>query len=247
MNQIDARKIEEFVCENIQKFHASKLNILKKLKLKGILRSKNPYLFKAKNMEVAAELVTEILNAFCSSSEEKIFGDFLEDLALFIVGFTYNGAKSPASGIDFQFTGDDGTINLVSVKSGPNWGNSSQQRKLDEDFNRAVKVIRQREIKRNIKAILGICYGRAKTAQTRNHIKVVGQNFWYLISGNKDLYTDIIEPLGHEAKRHNDDFLIQRAQIINSFTEEFLLEFCNKGKIDWKKIVEFNSGNFDLE
>ncbi|MCB1935052.1 MAG: hypothetical protein KDF59_03835 [Nitrosomonas sp.] len=30
--------------------------------------------------------------------------------------------------------------------------------------------------------------------------KYCGQQFWEFISGTSNLYTDIIEPLGHEAK-----------------------------------------------
>jgi len=79
-------------------------------------------------------------------------------------------------------------------------------------------------------------------------MKVVGQNFWYLISESKELYKDIIEPLGYKAKEHNESFSEQKGRLINLFTHEFMGEFCNDdGKIDWKKVVEFNSGNFDLK
>ena len=79
-------------------------------------------------------------------------------------------------------------------------------------------------------------------------MKVVGQNFWYLISENKDLYTDIIEPIGYRAKEHNETFEIERAKVENRFTKEFIDEFCEEdGSIDWVKLVEFNSGNYDLD
>ncbi|MCP4361921.1 MAG: hypothetical protein GY796_28245, partial [Chloroflexi bacterium] len=45
-----------------------------------------------------------------------------------------------------------------------------------------------------------------RTSYLRGYLKVVGQNFWYLISENKDLYTDIIEPIGYRAKQHNEAF-----------------------------------------
>ena len=78
-------------------------------------------------------------------------------------------------------------------------------------------------------------------------MKVVGQNFWYLISGNENLYTDIIDPLGYKAKQHNDNFLKQKARVMNLFTQEFVKSFFENGNIDWKKLVEFNSGNLDLK
>ncbi|MFQ5401614.1 MAG: PmeII family type II restriction endonuclease [Anaerolineae bacterium] len=74
------------------------------------------------------------------------------------------------------------------------------------------------------------------------------QNFWYLISGNEQLYTDIIEPIGYRAREHNDTFLEQKARVTNRFTREFIDRFCHEdGRIDWVKLVEFNSGNYDLD
>jgi len=78
-------------------------------------------------------------------------------------------------------------------------------------------------------------------------MKVVGQNFWYLISGDKNLYKDIIEPLGLQAKEHNEAFIEEKGRLVNLFTNEFIQEFCINGAIDWTGLVEFNSGNFDLK
>jgi hypothetical protein len=207
---------------------------------------KNPYLFKAKNITVAGDLVTDILDAFLSSSEEKLFGDFLEELAIFISHRTCGGKKSSTTGIDLEFE-NQGTIYLVSVKSGPNWGNSSQQKKQEADFQNAVRVLKQSRHTVNVLPVLGICYGKVKTSHLRGYLKVVGQNFWYLISDDENLYTDIIEPLGHRAKQHNTKFLKQKSKIINLFTLQFLADFCDQGFINWKKLVEFNSGNLDLK
>ena len=80
------------------------------------------------------------------------------------------------------------------------------------------------------------------------YLKVVGQNFWYLISENKDLYTDIIEPIGYRAKERNDTFYAERAKVVNRFTKQFIEDFCDpSGAIDWARLVEFNSGNYDLD
>lgn len=100
----------------------------------------------------------------------------------------------------------------------------------------------------NVQPVLGICYGKTRTSYIRGYLKVVGQNFWYLISENKDLYTEIIEPLGYQAKEHNETFLAGKGRVLNLLTKEFLNEFCDEsGAIDWIKLVEFNSGNYDLD
>lgn len=46
-------------------------------------------------------------------------------------------------------------------------------------------------------------------------MKVVGQNFWYLISENQQLYTEIVEPVGYMAKEHNAIFLTEKSNITN--------------------------------
>ena len=246
MKTLNLKEVDKFANENIDKFHINKIRSLEVLDLKTILRKKNPYLFKAKNINLASDLIREILDAFLYSSEEKLFGDFLEDLATFISSKTCNGRKSAATGIDLEFTNKN-VHYLVSIKSGPNWGNSSQQKKQESDFINAVKVLKQSRHALNAQPVLGICYGRVKTSFLRCYMKVVGQNFWYLISGNENLYTDIIDPLGYKAKQHNDNFLKQKARVMNLFTQEFVKSFCENGNIDWKKLVEFNSGNLDLK
>jgi len=246
MEKLNIGEVNGFVNKNISLFHQSKISTLKSINLKGLLKKKNPYLFKAKNITVASDLVKSILDAFLSSSEEKIFGDFLEELSVFISSKTCNGRKSAATGIDFEFV-NKRIHYLVSVKSGPNWGNSSQQTKQERDFQNAVKVLKQSRRALNAQPVLGICYGKVKTSYVRGYLKVVGQNFWYLISENENLYTDIIEPLGYRAKQHNAKFKKEKSKIVNLFTKEFLEEFCDDGVINWKKLVEFNSGNLDLK
>jgi len=187
------------------------------------------------------------LDAFLSSSEEKLFGDFLEDLAIFIAANTTGGHKSSAQGIDLEFF-NRGVHYVVSVKSGTSWGNSSQQRKLEEDLRNAVKRIKQSRRGINVQPVLGICYGKTRTNYLRGYLKVVGQNLWYLISEDKNLYTDIIEPIGYRAKKHTDSFIAKKSKIINKFARSFINRFCDdNGAIDWVKVVEFNSGNYDLD
>lgn len=246
MSALDLNAVSEFVNDNIDIFHSRKLGSLDGLKLKTLLKKKNPYLFRAKNITVASQLIEEILDAFLSSSEEKLFGDFLEALAVFVVARTYNGHKSSARGIDLEFM-NDGTHYIVSIKSGPNWGNSSQQREQEDDFKDAVARLKQSRHTLNVQPVLGISYGKTRTSYLRGYLKVVGQNFWYLISGNKDLYTDIVEPIGYRAKEHNDAFLAGKNRIVNVFTQQFLAEYTVNGNINWTKLVALNSGNLDLD
>ncbi|MBN2289634.1 MAG: cytosolic protein, partial [Candidatus Glassbacteria bacterium] len=119
--------------------------------------------------------------------------------------------------------------------------------KQESDFQNAVTILRQTKHTINVLPVLGICYGKTKTKHMRGYMKVVGQNFWYLISNNKSLYIDIIEPLGFEAKKHNDTFIEKKDAIINILSNELIENFCDNGRINWKKLVEYNSGNLDLD
>jgi len=134
MQPISQEKIAEFVGEHINEFHQKRIEKLKGLKLNKVLKRKNPYLFKAKNVVTAEQLVKGILDAYLSSQEEGIFGEFLEKLAIFVNQKVYNGQKSSAEGIDLEFIKEDVRY-IVSIKSGPNWGNSGQIENLKNNFN----------------------------------------------------------------------------------------------------------------
>ena len=246
MEKLNLGDVEAYVNTHIVGFHERRIRTLDRLRLSGLLR-KNPYLFKAKNITTAAQLMEGLLEAYLSSSEEKLFGDFLENLALFIAGKTCNGHKSAATGVDLEFF-NNSIHYVVSIKSGPSWGNSSQQDKLQQDLQKAVATVKQADHRAHVQPVLGICYGKTKTSYLRGYLKVVGQNFWYLISEDKDLYTDIIEPIGFRAKQHNDTFLHNKSCVTNQFTREFIDAFCDRsGAINWVRLVEWNSGNFDLD
>src|SRR3990172_11912558 len=132
MKPLNLKSVNEYVNETIVDFHQRKLKSLSDLKLEKLL-TKNPYLFRAKNLTTASELIDDLLNAFLSSSEEKLFGDFLEGLAMFVAEQTSGGHKSTAQGVDLEFINNN-THYVVSIKSGPSWGNSSQQDKLEQDL-----------------------------------------------------------------------------------------------------------------
>jgi hypothetical protein len=246
MNPLNLEDVKQYVNENIVDFHLRRLKSLEELRLEKLL-NKNPYLFKAKNLRTPETLVTDLLTAFLSSSEEKLFGDFLEGLAVFIAERTCGGHKSSAQGVDLEFFNKE-THFVVSIKSGPNWGNSSQQSKLEQDLKTAVARLKQSTRRLSIQPVLGICYGKTKTTFLRGYMKIVGQNFWHFISENPNLYTDIIEPIGHRAKEHNENFDIERDKIISRLAIEIGNKFFNSatGEVDWTKLVEFNSGNLKL-
>ena len=242
MNQLKINDVQKYVNANIQDFHKSKLDGLEKLKLTDILSRKNPYLYKAKNILTSEMIVRSLIEAHISSNEETVFGNWLEGLAIFINSKVYGGWKSGITGIDLEFD-NKGIRYIVTIKSGPNWGNSSQIAKMKADFVTAKKALRTSNSHLQITAINGCCYGRDRKPDKGDYYKYCGQSFWKLISGSENLYIDIIEPLGFEAKKKNDDYYALLSTVINRFTRQFSEEFCKQsGEIDWAKLVKFNSG-----
>lgn len=241
MNDLDPNDVLQYVEQNIGRFHQKRIQSLDKLKLGQVLRRKNPYLFKAKYVLTAEQIVKGLVDAHISSNEETIFGDWLEQLAIFINGKVYGGWKSGITSIDLEFD-SDGRRNIVNIKSGPNWGNSGQVKKMITDFTTAKRTLRTSNSQLNIVAVNGCCYGRDDNPDKGTYFKYCGQRFWAFISGNSDLYTDIIEPLGYKAREKNEEFMHSYALMINRFTREFGTDFCDEdGEIAWERLVKFNS------
>lgn len=225
MKQLNLKNVTQYVEENIGTFHQKRIAGLNDLKLKKVLGKKNPYLYKAKYILTAQDIIKSLTDAFISSQEETIFGDWLEGLAIFINQKVYQGRKSGIPGIDLEFD-KDGIRYIVTIKSGPNWGNSRQVAGLIFDFRTAKKTLRTSNSKLNVVAVNGCCYGRDNNQDRGDYFKYCGQKFWEFISGDTEFYTKIIEPLGHQAKDRNDDFMQSYSQMINKFTKEFADTFA---------------------
>lgn len=238
---LDLNDVRKYVETNIGEFHDKRLSGIQNLKLDKLLKRKNPYLFRAKNMLTAEQIVRNLLDAHISSNEETIFGDWLEKLAIFINEKVYGGRKSGIAGIDLEFD-NDGVRYIVSIKSGPNWGNSSQIKKLEDIFRKAAKTLRTSNSNIQVFAVNGCCYGIDENPDKGGYLKYCGKRFWEFISNDPELYKNLIEPLGAEAKARNETFEFNYAQVVNRFTLDFAQRFCTPvGAIDWPALVAFNS------
>jgi len=241
MRRLDINEVAQYVQANIGTFHAKRLERLSGLKLREVLKRKNPYLFKAKSILTAQDIVKVLLDAYLSSQEETIFGNLLQQLARFVCEKVYGGGASTGTGMDLEFEKDNIKY-IVSIKSGPNWHNSGSIDNMKKKFTTAKKILRANAPDKHIEAVCGCCYGRDSKPDKGEYQNLCGQRFWEFISGNENLYTEIIEPLGHRAKERNEEFAMAYAQIINKFTMEFAKDFCEEdGKINWEKLVKFNS------
>ncbi len=244
MPAVTQKEIADYVKHHIPDFHTAKLERLKKLELLKVLQSKNPYLLRAKGLTTPRELVKAVLDAFLSSQEETILGGFLEGLAIFIARKAYRAyGKSIAPGIDLEFE-KDGRRYLVAIKSGPAWGNSSQIKKMREDFKAAKKVYAQNPGALPVECVNGCCYGKQprKNEHKGDYTKLCGQRFWEFISGDPQLYVKIIEPIGYKAKERNDEFMSRYELVLDDFTNVFRERFCDgNNAILWDRLTEASS------
>ncbi len=146
-----------------------------------LLIVKNPFLFRARSPNNANELAGRLIDAFLSSSEETRFGDILEDIVVAMCRHAKGGRKSSTAGIDLEY--DAGNIRtIVSVKSGPKWGNSDQRKRMVAHFQTASRVLRQGG-RAEPRCIEGICYGPSGISHLATHDRVVGHDFWEEVAG----------------------------------------------------------------
>ena len=173
-----------------------------------------------------------------------MFGDFLEGLAIYIAENVHGGVPSGIPGVDLEFS-KGGSRHIVSIKSGPNWGNSNQIKRMRQDFRAAGSVLRQRPDNPPLVFVNGCCYGRDESPDKGDYFKYCGQRFWELISNDPGLYTRIIEPLGHKAGHHDNNFNRDYGAVITRFATEFTREFCDPdGYIDWGETGSLRFGNY---
>lgn len=68
-------EVVQAIANAMETFYGSLIDKIDGLDVIKIMRRKNPYLYRAKAMENAAEIVENVLSAFVTSSEETIFGN----------------------------------------------------------------------------------------------------------------------------------------------------------------------------
>ena len=250
MKKLNYKELNKFIVSDvIQPFYKIRLERLEFAKLANIAKRKNPYLFKAKNIETAGDFAKGLLDAFLSSQEETIFGDLMENLAIHICHQVFSGVKAEQGkyrSVDLIFE-RDGKIYIVGIKSGPNWGNSDQINIMKRNFKKAKALVRSEFRKKDLISVNGCMYGKDNAPHKVNkdpdlsYYKICGQAFWELVSGDNELYKKIIQPLDKEAKKRDEEFKNLYVKKINEMTKDIVELFYKKDNLDWDKIIEYVS------
>lgn len=240
-NSYDEQAVIQSIGKALDEFYSSLIEKVDELDIKKVIKRKNPYLFRAKAMNGASQIVEAILSAYVSSSEETIFGNvFFEPIATAAA----QGQKALAEGIDIMVEREN-TIYAIAVKSGTSVFNADSKKRQEQNFNAAAKLAQQ--AKKSYVPIIGYGYGKKKTSNRgtpKIYLELAGKDFWYELTGDEEFYVKLIRIMGNLPEKYVKKFNSSYQKASNRLVREFTQEFClEDGSIDWEKLVKFNSGN----
>ena len=239
-NLYDEQAVIQAIASALETFYGTLIEKIDGLNIQKVMRRKNPYLYRAKAMQSANEIVDSVLTAFVSSSEETIFGNcFFEPIAIAASG----GNKALAEGIDIMIQNNEtNTISAIAVKSGPSVFNADSKKRQEQNFTAASKLAQQAKAR-----YIGYCYGKKKESgrgKPKMYQELAGKRFWAELTGDEEFYIKIIGYMGTMPEKYVADYKESYNRAANRLVREFANSFCREdGSIDWEKLVEFNSGD----
>ncbi len=236
---MDHAEVQNIV-SNIIKDRLNLEELLRNLTLDNLLRRVNPYYEVIIGACTPREMIQRVVQEYIVRSEKTSFGHVLEDVAV-ALAVCRGGNKSPARGIDIDQIQSD-TRNLISVKSGSSWGNHQSHSGQKEEFKKAKSTIRESDKNSTINRVMGICYGKEITTENLDYAdyKVAGQNFWYLLSGDKEMYIKVFDAFADARSILERKNIVE--QHIDRLTESFTERFGDDVKFALKQaLVDFSS------
>lgn len=239
-NSYDEKLVFEAVANALTDFYAALTRTLDNIDVDKILKRKNPYLYRAKGINSAGQIVDGILAAYISSSEETIFGNcFFEPIAIVVSG----GQKAVTEGIDITVDKNN-TIYSIAVKSGTSVFNADSRKRQEQNFQSAQK--RAQQAKKAFLPVVGYGYGKkkAKAGKEKFYLELAGKDFWEWLTGDADFYTKIIAFMGTRPNEYVKEFEDAYSKAENRMIREFTIKYCKEdGSIDWNALIRFNSGD----
>ncbi|MBR6259268.1 MAG: hypothetical protein IKR21_03570 [Oscillospiraceae bacterium] len=236
----DEREVFKAVGLALTDFYTSLTSKLDNVDIDGVLKRKNPYLYRAKGINNATQIVDGILSAYVSSSEETIFGNcFFEPIAIVVSG----GQKAVTEGVDITVDKDN-TIYSIAVKSGTSVFNADSRKRQEQNFQSAHK--RAQQAHKAFLPIIGYGYGkkRVKEGNEKFYKELAGKDFWEWLTGDPNFYTKIIEYMGTKPDEYAKEFETAYNKAENRMVREFTTKYCkDDGSIDWDSLIKYNSGD----
>lgn len=234
----DETAVMEAVSRALTDFYTSLTKTLDSVDIDKILKRKNPYLYRAKGIRSAGQIVDGILAAYVSSSEETVFGNtFFEPIAIVVSG----GQKAVTEGVDITVDKDN-TIYSIAVKSGTSVFNADSRKRQEQNFQSAQK--RAQQARKAYLPVVGYGYGKKKVKAEKFYLELAGKDFWEWLTGDAQFYTKIVQFMGTRPDAYAEQFEQAYAKAENRMIREFTLKYCKEdGSIDWDALIKFNSGD----
>ena len=198
----------------------------------------NPFLDKYKaNFLTGNDDPTSIAKALVyprilGTSINTTFGSRLQEFCVTIL----EGFGSTTSGIDIEFIDKvDGFRKYCQVKAGPNTINKDDVITIKNHFNGIRNLARTNNLRiSQSDMVIGVLYG--ERSELSSHYRVldndfpvlVGQDFWYRLTGEEDFYKELTDSIGDLAKEIDSSELVEDVinklaiQIENKFREQEL-------------------------
>ncbi len=169
----------------------------------------NPFLYKylanflKGNAEPRSIAEALVLPRVLGSSITTSFGMKIQKL----ISELFEGYGSTTSGIDIEYIDAiDGRKKYCQLKSGPNTINRDDVETIFGHFQATINLARTNNLNIGVNdMVIGVLYG--EEAELSSHYKkinkkhpvIVGQEFWYRLTGNKEFYLDLINTVGEVA------------------------------------------------
>ncbi len=239
-NSYDEDAVIQAVSSALTDFYTSLTKTLDNIDVDKILKRKNPYLYRAKGISSAGQIIDGILAAYVSSSEETVFGNtFFEPIAIVVSG----GQKAVTEGVDITVDKDN-IIYSIAVKSGTSVFNADSRKRQEQNFQSAQK--RAQQARKAFLPVVGYGYGKkkVKAGNEKFYKELAGKDFWQWLTGDAEFYTKIIRLMGTRPDEYAKSFEAAYAKAQNRMVREFTIKYCKEdGSIDWDMLLRFNSGD----
>lgn len=163
------------------------------------------------------------------TSINTTFGNELQKFCITVL----DGFASTTSGIDVEFIDKiDGHRKYCQIKAGPNTINKDDVATIKDHFKGIKNLARTNGLRiTDTDLVLGILYGEPN--ELSNHYKkidethpvIVGQEFWYRLTGELTFYERITDAIGEVAKE------VDASEIIEEVIDQLAIEVADKLRV----------------
>lgn len=202
------------------------------LRMKEIIRNKNPYLYRSSGINTCEGLVTRAFQDYISASVENDFGKFFEAVARI-----FSGGVKPVGGgeVDLDVRKAD-TAFLYAMKSGSKGFNSSSYDKARRDLLSAERRLRQDNLRTEKR--IGFAYGKRRESFKDGITQLTSKGFWEEISGDALFYKELLDACSLLSPLYTADLQAPYTKLL----EEARSLFCDGEKIDWDRVLKLVFG-----